>query len=447
MVVLLGLGGITGWVAWRMRQILLESHTEKAETVVQRFEEDVNLYQQIMPLPEALQKVVDYRTTADTALWVQSSNGNLLAASETLEMGSWQTAGISSELLGLKISNTLEIRSVEDWTFVICASPLVINGEPLGTLYLADDISTNQASFRRMTLNLTLASTLVVALLALAIAYYVEHSLRPLRQLNRLASTVNADTLCDHQLQLKSAPSEVEELARSYNLMLGRLSDAWTQQKSFVNNVSHELRTPLTLVQGYLQSTLRRCQTLTDPQREGLEIAATEADRTIRMLQELIDLARIDSGQMPFNLQPTNLKDVVLEAVKQADPSGEQIQVDISAAPVVQCDRNRLHEALIQLIDNALHYSRSAHPVQIRISQGDSWATIAVQDYGSGIPLHKQSDIFEPFYRLDENRSRSTGGTGLGLTVVRAFIEAMKGRISVQSSPGQGSTFTISLPA
>lgn len=443
---LLGLGGITGWMVWRMRQVLLENHLEKADTVVQRFSEDVSLYREMMPLPEALQQVVDYRTTPDTALWLQSPSGELLAASETLAMGSWQTSGVTAELLAADAEEALEIRSVQGWTLVFCANDITVDGQPLGTLYLANDITANQASFRQMALSLVAVSTLVVALLAVAIAYYVRRALSPLRQLNRLASTVTADTLCSQQLQLEAAPSEVEELARSYDLMLERLSKAWTQQQSFVNNFSHELRTPLTLVQGYLQSTLRRCNTLTDPQREGLEIAATEAERTTRMLQELLELARIDSGQMPFNLQSTPLKDLVIAAAHQADPSGREIQVDVLADPVVRCDRNRLHEALLELLENALKYSHSQQPIQIRLDQNQEWAIIAVQDYGCGIPWPQQSDIFEPFYRVDENRARITGGTGLGLTVVRAFIEGMKGQIGLHSVPGQGSIFTISLP-
>lgn len=443
---LLGLGSITGWMAWRMRQILLENHTAKAATIAQRFEEDVNLYREMMPLSEALKKVVDYRTTPDTALWIQSPNQQLLAASQTLTLGSWQTSGLSAELLALEADSLIEIRSLQDWTLVLCASPLLIDGQRVGTLYLADDITANQASFEQMTFNLTVISALVVALLAVAIAYYVQRSLRPLRQLNRLASTVTAETLCAHQLQLEAAPTEVQELAASYNLMLERLSTAWTQQKSFVNNVSHELRTPLTLVQGYLQSTLRRCHTLTDPQREGLEIAATEAERTIRMLQELLNLARIDSGQMSFNRQPIPLKEIVLEAADQADPSGDRIQVDILSAPTVSGDRHRLREALLELLDNALRYGHGDQPVQIRLNQQNNWATIEIQDYGPGIPRHHQADIFEPFHRVDEDRARTTGGTGLGLTLVRAFIEGMKGQIGLRSIPGQGATFTIRLP-
>ena len=443
---LLGLGSVTGWIGWRMRHILLQNHKETVEMVAERFKDDVDLYLQQVTLSDALQQVIDYRTAPDTALWVKGADGALLAKSETLSMGSWKSSGIANQLMQLELNETLEIRPMGDWTLIICASPLNLNGQP-ATLYVVDDITADQASFQQMTLNLSGVTALVVALLAIAISLYVQRALSPIRQLNRLAGTVTAETLNEHRLQLEASPTEVAELARSYNLMLERLSKAWTQQKRFVNDVSHELRTPLTLVQGYLQSTLRRCQTLTELQREGLEIANAEANRTIRLLQELLDLARIDSGHMPFNLQPADLKDVVLAAVDQANAQHNYVQPQIIHAPlIVRCDRRRLHEALLHLLDNALCYSPPERPIIVRLERRDGWAQISVQDHGCGIPLTQQQDIFEPFYRVDENRPRSTGGTGLGLTLVKATVEAMQGHVSVQSAPGSGSIFTIGLP-
>jgi signal transduction histidine kinase len=136
------------------------------------------------------------------------------------------------------------------------------------------------------------------------VALYIRRTLRPLRQLNRDASQVTADTLANHQLNPDPAPRELQELVRTYNLMLRRLSTAWEQQKRFVNDMSHELRTPLCLVQAIWDSTLRRGSNLTVPQRQGLEVAASETNRTVRLLEQLLELARLDSGQMPLKLVP-----------------------------------------------------------------------------------------------------------------------------------------------
>lgn len=442
-----GMGSLAGWMGWRMQQILLTNHKQKAETTADRFEEDVSLYSKLMPTDQAVQKVIDHRATGDTAIWLKTRRGEILAQSETLKMGSWETSGVATELKQLDFTEALVIQPIQDWILVICASPYEIAGLPPGTLYVADDVTANQASFKRLIRNLAIASALGIAILTVAIALYVRRSLNPLRQLNQIAGGVTADNLAQSHLMLEGAPTEVEELARSYNMMLSRLSQAWSQQKRFVNDFSHELRTPLTLVQGYLQSTLRRCNTLTAPQREGLEIAAAEADRTIRLLQELLELARVESGQLPLDLQPLDLKQVVTAVVDMASSRHGAIDLIVEDAPLtVLGDRQRLQAALVQVMDNAIRYSSPDLPIVIRVAKRAAWATVQISDRGPGISLTDQADIFEPFYRVDADRARISGGTGLGLTVAKALVEAMKGQIRLQSTPGQGSIFTISLP-
>jgi signal transduction histidine kinase len=251
-------------------------------------------------------------------------------------------------------------------------------------------------------------------------------------------------------LTLAVAPTELQELVRTYNLMLARLDKAWGQQKRLVNDVSHELRTPLSLVQGYLESTLRRGHNLTEPQREGLEIAAAEARRTTRLLTQMLDLARLNNGQETLFLEPAQLEDIVHRAVvaltTTSPQAGDRLQVAIEAPAVARVDAQKLSLALAELIDNALRYSDPQQPVQIALSTQAPWATIQVKDQGIGIPDACQENIFDPFYRVDAARSRCSGGTGLGLTLTRSLVEAMGGQVSVQSQPGQGSVFTLHLP-
>lgn len=448
MVSIAGMGSIAGWMGWRTHQILLESHKEKIYTTTQRFAADVTQYQGAMSMPIALEKAIAYRTTGDTVIWIKSPTGEMIAHSDTLAMGAWQSSGVAQSLLDLELHNGLTIRPIEDWSVLICAYPLVIADNPFGTLYIAEDITAEQASFEQLVRTLAIASLLSISALAVAIALYVRHALSPLHQLNQLATQVTADTLADSHLTLKAAPTEVKELAHSYNLMLDRLTQAWQQQKRLVNNLSHELRTPLTLVQGYLQSTLRRAHSLTAPQREGLEVAYAEAGYTIRLLQDLLALARMENGQIQLTLEPLDLKEIILAVMARSTAEGaSRLVPQIDAAPlVVQGHRDSLEEALWQLVDNALRYSPAAEPVEIRLARVGSQARIQVSDRGRGIPPHCQANIFEPFYRVDEDRCRTTGGTGLGLTVAKILIARMHGQITVASAPGQGSTFTLTLP-
>ncbi|WP_052050525.1 sensor histidine kinase [Leptolyngbya sp. KIOST-1] len=446
---LVGIGALAAWMGWRMQQILLNSYRQGTALMADRLQEDVRYYSQRMPPQEALERVVNYRATGDLAIWVETAPGLRLVQSETLTMGSWQTSGVSAALLSTAIPAGVKLMTVQGWRLVVCASPLDVPGLAPATLYIAADVTAEYQGLQQLVRMLLLTSLGLISLLSIAFALYIRRTLSPIRRLNRLAGQVTADTL-DRPLNLESAPTELQELVRSYNLMLARLDKAWGQQKRLVNDVSHELRTPLSLVQGYLESTLRRGQNLTAAQREGLEIAAAEASRTTRMLSEILDLARLTNGPGVLNLEPTPLQDVVHRAVAIAaatQPSAvDRLRVAAWTPVVARVDRQKLHTALVELIDNALRYGDPQQPVQVSLTAEAGWAAIQVQDQGAGIPAPCQGDIFEPFYRVDETRSRSSGGTGLGLTLVRSLVEAMAGQISVQSQPNCGSVFTLRIP-
>jgi len=451
---LLGIGSMALWMGWRMQQILLESHRQRTALIADRFQDDVETYTAMMPPDQALQKVIDHRTSGDLAIWLKADDGSLIAQSDTLDMGSWQKDGVTPVLMENSIESGLSIVPIGNWHLVVCVQPLNLDTWPNSTLYIADDITADFRSMEQLLRTLALTTMLIVTVLAIAVALYIRRALSPIRQLNQNASEVTAETLAQHQLDPAPAPQELQELVRTYNLMLRRLSTAWDQQKRFVNDMSHELRTPLSVVQGYLDSTLRRGSNLTAPQREGLEVAASETDRTVRLLDQLLQLARIDCGQLTLNLTLVDLEMVAEEAISMAEADyletmAAQSRISLTSAdkPVVaNVDEARLRTVLVELLDNSLRYSTPGSPIEVRIMPHQGWAVIEIQDQGPGIPSDCQPHIFEPFYRVDENRSRSTGGTGLGLTLVRSTVEAMAGQVSVRSGPDQGSVFTIRLP-
>ncbi|MEM8612694.1 MAG: HAMP domain-containing sensor histidine kinase [Cyanobacteria bacterium P01_H01_bin.105] len=445
---IIGFGGMTAWGNFRMQQILIKGHKENALEIAERFGQDVAWMDETMPSTEALEKVINYRSTADTAIWIRSPEGELIAQSETLDMGSWKKDGFAGEVLSLPATKKLDSVEIQGRELIVCISPLEVNGSLVGDLFVIDDITQNQRSFAVVTRDLTLASIFVIGLSALVIAIYVRQSIKPICKMNEMAADVSSDNLADTRLELDRAPTEVRDLAQAFNMMLGRLSGSWEQQRRFVSDVSHELRTPLTLVHGYLQSTLRRCNTLTEPQREGLEIAASEADRTIRLLQDLLDLARADGGHIRFHIERVPLKDMIIDTVDMCHYSSDRVKVDIQSAGIeARADRNRLKQVLINLIDNAIKYSEDDTVVTVRLTQEGEWAVIRICDRGRGIPTADLTQIFDPFYRVDEDRSRATGGTGLGLSIVKTLVEGMRGKIKVQSKPGDGSIFTVSLPS
>ena len=394
-----------------------------------------------------LQVVVDNLSSEDLHLWVTSPQGEMVARSSSLEP---PTSHINAVLMSLPdIPMLPTVYEIEGRVLIACSGPLKVQGERLGELSIAKDITTNQRMLQSVLRSLAGVSLVAIIAITFAIAYYIHRSLRPLRRISQMAGSISAEDLSQVRLQLESAPTEVKELARTCNRMLDRLSESWEQQRQFVSNVSHELRTPLTLVSGYLQSILRRSNNLTPPQQEALAIAAAETDRIISLMQDLLSLARADSGHLLFRLEPILLKDLVLEVVDMAKQvSNRTIEVE-SSAPFLEAmaDATYLKQILINLIDNAVKYSQPDTPIRVKLEQIGENITIQICDRGHGIPLQQQARIFDRFYRVDDTRARSTGGCGLGLSIVQTFVKGMGGNVSLRSKPDEGSTFIVTLPA
>ena len=443
-LLVIGLGSVGIWTSWKMQQLLITTHTQSVDYIATRFPRDVELYSEMLPVEAGLQKTIDNVTVPGLIIWVKHANGKLLAQSQQRDV-----ALATAELMSIaEMPLKPQVYPVGNRFLILYQGPVIVKGQSLGKVYMARDVTTDQQQLDSAVQSLLVVCSGVTLLTMIAIAWGIRRSLQPLQDMSQMAGAISAEDLSQAQLQLSHAPTEVKELAQTFNTMLMRLSEAWEQQRQFVSNVSHELRTPLTVVLGYLQSLLRRSTNLTDYQKEALETAASEAERTVHLLQDLLDLARADSGYMHYRLEPVNLSDLVTEVAGMAERfSHRPIQVEVDRGVEVIADRDRLKQVLINLIDNAVKYSNIDQTIALIVQPGSQQTIIQVRDRGLGIPLQDQSRIFERFYRVDETRTRATGGHGLGLAIVKTLVEGMGGTITVQSKPGEGSVFAIVLPA
>ncbi|MBE9014865.1 HAMP domain-containing histidine kinase [Chroococcidiopsidales cyanobacterium LEGE 13417] len=442
-----GLGSIAIWTGWQMQRILINSHKQGIEYIAERLPHDVELYSEMLPVETGLSKAINNLTTADTLLWVKHPDGKITAKSVSLKMQNDRST--AAALMSLtQMPSQAQVSEVNGRYFVLRGSSLQVRGRAIGQLFVARDISRDRQMFLAVVGNLGIISIGVLLAVTVAIAFYLKRSLQPLRQLSQMTQLISAEDLGRSRLNLERAPSEVKELAQTFNMLLSRLSQAWEREREFVSNVSHELRTPLTIVHGYLQSVLRRQHNLTETQQEAIETAASEAERTIRLLQDLLDLARADSGYLQFRIDSFILNDLVAEVVGMARQySDRAIAIETETYPiVVKADYDRLKQVLLNLIDNAIKYSELDTSIQVTLDTQPATAIIQVCDRGYGIPLQHQSRIFERFYRVDEARTRTTGGSGLGLPIVKTLVEGMGGSVTLRSKLGEGSVFTISLP-
>src|SRR5947207_1357892 len=229
---------------------------------------------------------------------------------------------------------------------------------------------------------------------------------------------------------------------------LNRLREFDRLKDEFIAIVSHELRTPLTSVYGAAM-TLEKQQLDDDRQHQLLEIISTEAARLSHLLDDILWVSRLDSGSArPYitPIEPLPLTEEVVDAARTHLPGGLSVEVlHDSPLPEVAADPDRLRQVLVNLIENAVKYSREGR-VQVRLGSHYGTVRFSVRDEGPGIPLSQQERIFEKFYRLDPNMTKGVGGTGLGLYICRELVDAMNGDIWVESAPGAGSTFSFELP-
>jgi PAS domain S-box-containing protein len=228
---------------------------------------------------------------------------------------------------------------------------------------------------------------------------------------------------------------------------LERLRQLDRMKSEFVNNVSHELRTPLTSIKAYTEAL---AGLLEDPtHRRFLGVIEEESDRLLEMIENLLNVSRIESGKFRLQREGVSLADLI-EGVLQlskAQSDRHRLVTEISPdLPVVELDRNKMKEVLINLIGNAIKYSPGGGEVGIRAGIQEGNLRIDVRDQGLGISEENQKRVFDQFFRVDSSATAQIGGTGLGLAITRSIVEAHGGRIQVESQLGKGSTFSVLLP-
>ncbi len=221
-------------------------------------------------------------------------------------------------------------------------------------------------------------------------------------------------------------------------------------RRELTANVSHELRTPLTSIKGFVETLLNGAVKDEAACRRFLTIIDSETDRLVKLVDDLLDLSRLESKGVTLELRPVNLGDLVVHTVDKLRPLAEESKlVLIHSGPpdvIVTADSDRLEQVLTNLIDNALKYTPPGGRVEVQILPNEQEVTVAVKDTGRGIPPDDLPHIFERFYRADRSRTRGSGGTGLGLAIAKHIVEAHGGHIGVRSRLDEGTTFMFTLP-
>jgi signal transduction histidine kinase len=248
----------------------------------------------------------------------------------------------------------------------------------------------------------------------------------------------------------KAARAESESAQRQLALQNEQLLEADRVKDEFVALISHDLRTPLTSIMGYLELTLDDGN-LTEEQRGYLDIVDRNADRLLRLVNDLLFVARLEAGQLDLNPGELDLGAVVRQSVREAEPrataGGIEITCEASDVPAVQADRGRMFQLMDNLVSNAIKFTPAGGDVRVSLTPVNGVVRLEVRDTGIGIGSAEQRRLFERFFRASTASDRQIPGTGLGLYIARAIVEAHGGSIAVRSELGEGTSFRVELPA
>lgn len=443
------LGGLLQSFMFRERErTLIRYGHELAELAARLPRNPMERYVAFLQL-EAMERLVDAR------IWIVAPDGTVLLDSygrhprtrrgEELRVG-------AQDMERIMAGETVVRRgflSGLGGAMISVGIPISVDGRPAGAIFLHAPVFGVRAALARI-YHLFWLAALAAAAVALGLSLWLSRRLaRPLHEMSEAAQEL-ARGRFDLRVTAAGADDEIGRLAASFNHMAAQLGNLERLRRDFIANISHELRSPLTSMRGFLQGVLDG--TVPPEERESyLRLAFDETRRLSRLVNDLLDLAALEAGEVAFSMAEVNPREILLRAAAkmepQAAPKDLSLRVEAGETAPVWADPDRLEQVVINLLDNAVRFTPPGGAVTVSAREEGGAVAIAVSDTGPGIPPEDLDRIWERFYKADRARTRAAGGTGLGLAIARELVERLGGTISVESRVGEGTTFTVTLPA
>ncbi|MBK9710206.1 MAG: HAMP domain-containing protein [Kouleothrix sp.] len=326
-------------------------------------------------------------------------------------------------------------------------TPLIFRDRVVGVLQIVRSMKETELALKLLFYALLGGGLVVLLAAARGGAWLTRAAFRPIDEVTHTAQGIVRAEDLSRRVPVPPAQDELQRLTITINDLLARLEALFSAQRRFVADVSHELRTPLAAMQGNLEVLDRGAARDPGLLAESLADMRREVARLIRMANDLLLLAQSEAG-VQLRREPVELDTLLLEVHRELRPLADGIQLRIGEEDqiVVQGDRDRIKQALLNLGVNALQHTPPGGSVTLALARADGKAALTVADSGAGIGSDDLPHIFDRFYRADPSRSRNRGGAGLGLAIVKWIADAHGGQVEVTSTPGSGSRFSLLLP-
>lgn len=426
---------------------------------------------------------IELSSTIETRFLLIDQEGATVIASAGLDLEPYKEIPATQDAFGGQISSSVEKIKGEEWLFV--AIPLLQQNETVAVLLLGHPLRDIAAVLADLRSRLILAVGIAIPLASLLAFSLSRNLLRPVNVLAEAARGMQTGVF-DIPVSVERF-DELGQLSRTFDSMRSRLLETEKLRTQFISDVSHELRTPLTAIKGLTESLQDGAVDDPEVRDRFLDSIERETDRLIRMTNDLLTLTRVDAGGMKLKLESLDLRKILDDTKTKLSPEARrrsvQIQMELPKKPImVSADHDRIEQVLTNILDNALKHSPAKEQILVTLrdasqkkqetnaSRGIDPASlsdevfklvlgpgphvvICVQDRGAGVPAKDLPHVFERFYRADYSRSRDQGGSGLGLSIARAIMEAHGGHIQLLSpspewdgSGNPGTTVVLTLP-
>lgn len=399
-----------------------------------------------------------------THMWILDKNSFIISGSEGLTHADDlcpRSDQVERALKGEVVYNQGVIRYVDEPVLSV-ALPIYVENRVDGAVFVCNPLSDIITSIIQ-TLKIVIYAGVITIFIAAFVSYFISRSIvKPIKEITGISLEMSKGNFSQRAKVYSS--DEIGKLAETFNYMMVKLDKSLRDledeknkmvkmermQREFVANASHELRTPLTSVRGYLEAILDGVVNGKEQERKYLRIILKETLRLHRLVNSLLDLSRIESGQIKVNKKDLNISEIIDRTVTKLEPLAEdrelQLEADVPAdLPNVLGDEDLVEQVLINYITNAIRFTPIGGKITVKAESNRNEVYVHVIDTGIGIPPEELPKVWKRFYKINEARPLSKEGAGLGLALVKEIMELLGGRVWVESTPGKGSTFSFSL--